>query len=73
MDILGPTGTYILIVGLAAFAVGVHAFSMYGQRVPMEKDSAHSDPLNTLALPTVAGQSAFRRGFVADLGANERL
>ena len=73
MDILGPTGTYILIVGLAAFAVGVHAFSMYGQRVPMDKDSPVSDPLNALALPTVAGQSAFRRGFVAYLVANELL
>ncbi|MGQ7847343.1 hypothetical protein ACUNV4_22830 [Granulosicoccus sp. 3-233] len=73
MDILGPTGTYLLIVALAAFAVGVHAYSMYGQRVPLEKDSAVRDPLNALTLPTVAGQNAFRRGFAAYLLANELL
>ncbi len=73
MDILGPTGTYLLIVALAAFAVGVHAYSMYGQRVPQGKDSAVRDPLNALTLPTVAGQTAFRRGFAAYLVANELL
>ncbi len=73
MDILGPTGTYMLIVALAAFAVGVHSYSMYGQRVPVEKGSPVRDPLNALALPTVAGQNSFRRGFAAYLIANEML
>ncbi|MFK7893361.1 MAG: hypothetical protein AB8B63_21275 [Granulosicoccus sp.] len=73
MGSLGPTGTYLLIVALAAFAVGVHAYSMYGQRIPTEKDGVVRDPISALALPTVAGESAFRRGFAIYLIANEAL
>lgn len=73
MDVFGPTGTYILIVALGAFAVGVHSFSMYGQRVPTQRGGAPRDPISALALPTVAGQNAFRRGYAAYLLANEVL
>jgi len=73
MDAFGPIIDYLIMVGLGAFAVGVHSYSMYGQRILPENNGKVHDPISSLALPTIAGLSAYRRGFVAYLFANESL
>ena len=73
MNLLGSDGAYALLVLFGAFAVGVHAYSLYGQRVPGREEKDANELLAAMALPRMAGKASFRKGFTFYLAANEAL
>lgn len=73
MNLLDPTTAYVLLVIFGAVAIGVHAYSLYGQRIVDPAEDRSDDPLATLSLLVVVGRIAFQRGFLFYLGAFEFL
>ena len=73
MDLLGDHLSYVLLVVFGLFAVGVHAYSLFGQQIPGNTANQTNALLDSLSVLSLGGQYSVFRGFVFYLVVSESL
>jgi len=73
MELLGDHLSYVLLVVFGLFAVGVHAYSLFGHQIPGDVSHQGNALLDSLSVLSIGGQYSVFRGFVFYLLVSESL